>query len=137
MPPLLFLDIFGDSTILDFACVSSSMDAPIVDHSQNTKDDSPSFNNGEDKSFIKNPLYFSSPFSRNAEGEHNCFPQRDSSYYEDAEKHLEFSDLDCHDLFTSSSGHDVDSLVVNLSKALVSDDLSIDEVGTPQAVKAI
>ena len=33
VPPPLFLDIFGDSTIPDFTCVSPSMDAPIVDHS--------------------------------------------------------------------------------------------------------
>ena len=32
-PPLFFLDIFGKPSISNFACVSPSMDAPIVDHS--------------------------------------------------------------------------------------------------------
>jgi len=32
-PLLLFLDIFGELAIHDFTCVSSSMNAPIVDHS--------------------------------------------------------------------------------------------------------
>ena len=31
-PPPFFLDLFGEPTIHDFACVSSSLDAPIVDH---------------------------------------------------------------------------------------------------------
>jgi len=41
------------------------------------------------------------------------------------------------DICTSSSYHDVDSLVVNMSKPLVSDDLPINEVETPQDVKAL
>ena len=60
----------------------------------------------------------------------------DSSNHEDANKHPEFSNHGCRDLRTSSFDHDFDSLV-NLSKPLVSDDLSIDEVETPQAVEAL
>ena len=33
VPPLFFLDLLGDPTILDFSCVSLSREAPIVDHS--------------------------------------------------------------------------------------------------------
>ena len=33
-PPPFFPNIFGEPTIHDFTCVSSSMNAPIVDHSQ-------------------------------------------------------------------------------------------------------
>ena len=61
----------------------------------------------------------------------------DSSNHEDADKHLEFSDLGCHDLSTSSSDHDVDSIIVNISKALVYNDLSVDEVETPQTVEEL
>ena len=32
-PPPFFPEIFGEPAIHDFACVSLSMDAPIVDHS--------------------------------------------------------------------------------------------------------
>ena len=38
---------------------------------------------------------------------------------------------------TSSSDHNVDSIIVNLSKTLVYNDLSINEVKTPQIVKAL
>ena len=37
-PPLLIPDIFVDSTIPNFSCISPSMDAPIVHHPQNTLD---------------------------------------------------------------------------------------------------
>jgi len=100
MPPPLFLDIFGDFIIPNFARVSPLIDAPIVDHSQNTPDVSPSFDNGEENSFIEHPPDSSSAFSRNAEGECSCFsstPLCDSSNHEDANKHLEFSYLGCCD----------------------------------------
>ena len=48
-----------------------------------------------------------------------------------------FSDLGCRDLYTSSSDHDVDSIIVNLSKTLFYDDLSIDEVETLQTINAL
>jgi len=70
-PPTLFLDIFGDSTISYFPCVNPYTYAPIVDHSQNTLNVSPSFDNKEEKFFIENPLDSSSSFSINAEGEHS------------------------------------------------------------------
>lgn len=98
------------------------MNAPIVDHSLDTSYVSPSSDNREDQSFIENPLDFSSAFSGNAEGKHSCFsstPLCDSSNHEDADKHFEFVDLDCHDLSTSSSKHNIDSTFVNLSKTLV------------------
>lgn len=59
------------------------------------------------------------------------------SNHEDADKHPEFFDLGCHDLFTSSSDHNVDSTAVNLSKTLVYGDLSIHEVETPRTVEAL
>lgn len=137
-PTPLFPDIFGDSTIPDFARVSPSMDAPIVDHTQNTPDVSPSFDNGKDKPFIEHPLDSSSAFSGITEGEHSCFsstPLCDSSN-QYADKHPEFSDLGSRDLSTSSD-HDVDSIVVNMSKTLVYDDISVDEVETSQTVVAL
>jgi len=62
--------------------------------------------------------------SENTEGEHPCFsstPLHDSSNHDDVDKHPKFFDLGCQDLSTSSSDHDVDSLIVNLSKPLVYD----------------
>ena len=41
-----------------------------------------------------------------------------------------------YDLFTSSSDHDVEIVIVNLPKTLVYDDLSVNEVETPQNVEA-
>jgi len=72
-------------------------------------------------------------------GEYPCFSSTHlpaSSNHEDANKHHEFFDLGCRDLFTSSDHH-VDSIVVNLSKTLVHDDLSINEVETPHTVEAL
>jgi len=83
---------------------------------------------------LENPLDLSSALSRNAEGEHPSFsstPLYDSLNHEDSNQHLEFSNLGCRDLFTSSSDHDVDSLIVNPSKPLVYEDPSINEVETP------
>jgi len=121
-PSPFFPNIVGEPTIHDFACVSSSTDAPIVDLSQDTPYVSPSSNNGEDQYFIGNPLDLSSTFSGNIEGEHpssSSTPLCNSSNHEDADQHPKFSDLRCRDLFTSSSKHDFDSLVVNPSKPLV------------------
>jgi len=55
-PPSFFPNIFGEPAIHDFACVSSSMGEPIVDHSHDSLDVSISFDNGEDKLLIENPL---------------------------------------------------------------------------------
>lgn len=96
-PPPLFPDIFGDSPISNFLCVNTSTDVSTVDHSHNTLDGSPSFNNGKDKSFIENPLDSSFSFSRNVEGEH-----------------LKFFYHGCHDLCTSSFDHYVHSLLICL-----------------------
>ena len=68
-PPPFFPNLFDEPAIHDFACVSSSMDAPIVDHSHDSPDGCPSFNNGEDKLFVENPLDLSTVFSRNIEDE--------------------------------------------------------------------
>lgn len=139
-PPPLFpnipldFDIPRDSSIPNLTSVSPSVDAPNVDHSHNTSNVSPSSNNGGEKSFIEDPVGFSSDFSRITECEHSFFsftPLCDSSNHGHADKHLEFSDLGYRDLSTSSSDHDVDSIIVNLSKAMVYDDLSIDEFETP------
>ena len=42
-PPLFFPNLFGEPTIHDFSYVSSSTDAPIVDHSRDSSDVNPSF----------------------------------------------------------------------------------------------
>lgn len=92
-PYTLFPDIFGDSAISDFPCVNPYPDASTSDHLQNTPDVIPSFNIGEEKSFIDNPLEISSNFSRNAEGEHYYFsssPLYDSSYHEDVNELIQF-----------------------------------------------
>ena len=93
----------------------------------------------EDTSSSENPSNLSSVISENMEGENPCFsstPLHDSSNHEDADKHLEFFDLGCRDLSTSSSNHDANAIGVNLSKTLVYDDLSVDEVETLQIVEA-
>lgn len=133
-PPPLFPNIFSDSAISDFPCVNPSMDVSTADHSQNTPDVSPSFDSREDKSFVENPLDSSFSFFINTEGEHSCFsstPLHYSSNHEDANKHPEFSDHGCCDLCTSTFDHDVDSLVVNMSRPLGSDDLLVNESKTP------
>jgi len=133
-PPSFFPNIIGEPAIHDFTCVSSSMNAPIVDLSQDTPYVSLVSNNGEDQSFIGNPLDLSSAFFRNAEGEHpssSSTPLCDLSNHEDANQHPEFFDLGCCDLFTSSFDHDVDSLIVYLYNPLVYEDPSINKVKTP------
>jgi len=79
-------------------------------------------------------------FLENTKGEHLFFPSTpipDSSNHEDAEKHPKFSDLGCHDLSTSSYDHDVDLIIINLSKTLVYNDISVNEVETLQTIKAL
>ena len=139
-PPPFFPDIFGEPAIQDFACVSSSTDAHIVDHSQNTLDVSPSSNNREDKLFIENPTDLSSAFSENTKDEFVCFsstPLFDSLDHEDADEIIDFSDHGCRDPFTPIFDHDHDSIAVDFSKPPVHDDLSDDEVKTPQTARHI
>lgn len=139
-PPLFFPSLFGEPAIHDFQFVSSSMDAPIVDHSQDSLDVSPSFDNGEDKLFIEDPLDPSSVFSRNIEDEFVCFsstPLFDSSDHEDAKEFIDFFDHYSHDPFASNFYHDHDSITVDLSKPPVYDDLPDDEVETPKTVETL
>lgn len=131
---LIHPDIPCDSTTVDFSCEISFLDASTSDHSQDTSDVNLPLEFREDTSSLENPFNLSSIFLENIEGEHLCFsstPLLDSSNHEDVDEHLEFSNLSCCDLFTSSSDHDVDSINVNLSKTLVYDDLSVNEVKTP------
>lgn len=75
--------------------MSSSIDAPIVDHSQDLPDFGPSFDNGEDKLFVENPINISFFFCRNIEDEFFHFPYTplfDSSNHEDANEIINFSD---------------------------------------------
>lgn len=92
-PPLFFPNIFGEPVIHDFTCVSSSKNAPIVDHLHDTPDVSPSFDNREDELFFENPLVLSSSFSGNIEDEFVRFsstPLFDSSDHEDADEIIDF-----------------------------------------------
>jgi len=137
-PP--FLDIFGDSSISDFLGVNPPTDIPIANHSQNTPNVNPSFDNGEDKLFIENPLDFASSFSGNEEHENSCLlstPLFDLSNHADVDEIIDFSYRSCHDPFTIVFDHDVDSIIVDISKPLVYDDLYIHKVKTPQAVEAL
>lgn len=89
---------------------------------------------------MENPLDSSSVVFGNAEDEHCCFsytPLCDSSKHKDFDKHLEFSDLGYPDLFTSSSDHDVDSIIVSMYETLVYDDISVSKVKTPQNINAL
>lgn len=83
--------------------------------------------------FLENhPIYHLS-FLKNTKGENNCLPSSplpDSSNHEDVDKNPKFSNVGYRDLSTSSFDHDVDSIIVNLSKTLVYDDLSVNEVDT-------
>jgi len=67
--PMFFPNLFCEPAIHYFSCVSSSTNAPIVDHSQDSSDVSPSFDNGEDTLLIENALDPSSIFSGNAKDE--------------------------------------------------------------------
>lgn len=139
-PPLFFPNIFGEPAIHDFACVSSSTDAPIVDHSQDSLDVGPSFNNGEDDLFVENPLGLSFVFSANKEDEFVHFsstPLFDSFDHEDADEFIDFSDRGSHDPFVSIFDHDHDFIAIDLSKPPVYDDLFDDEVETPKTIEAL
>jgi len=134
--PSFFPDIFGEPSIHYFACISSSMDAPIFYHSQDTLDFNPSFDNREDKLFIENPLDLSSAFSRNTKDGFFCFsftPLFDSSDHEDANEIVKFYDHSYCDPFTPIFNHDHDSIVIDFSKPLVYDD----EVETPKTIEAL
>ena len=50
---------------------------------------------------------------------------------------LNYFDLGYRDLFTLSSNHDVDSIIVNLCKPLVYEDLSVNEIETPETFEAL
>lgn len=139
-PPPFFPDIFGEPAIHDFACVSSSMNAPIIDHPHDTSDVLPPSDNREDKLFIKNPLDLSSAFNKNIEDEFFCFsftPLFDLSDHEDADEIIEFSNHGYRDPFTSVFDHDDDSIKINFSKPPIYDDLFDDEVETPQIFEAL
>jgi len=140
VPHLLHPDMPYVSATANFSYENSFSDASTSDHSQETSDVNLSLQCRVDTYSSKNRFNLSLIFLENTEGEHICFlstPQPNSSNHEDANKHPEFSDLGCHDLFTSSFNHDVDSTIVKLSKRLVYDDLSIQEVETPSTVKAL
>jgi len=139
-PHPLHPDIPCDSPTADFPCESSFPNASTFDHSQDTLDVSISLQCREDTSSSEHPSNLSYIFLENVEGEHIFFsftPLSNSSNHEDVEEHLEFSDLGCHDLFTSSSHHNVDSTVVNISKTLIYDDLFVNEVETPPNCRGI
>lgn len=131
---LLYYGISCDFAAFDFPCENSSMDVSTSDHSQHTPDVSLSLHYEEDIPFSENPFNLSSIIFENAKGEHYCVsstPLHDSSDHEDANEPLKFSDHVFHDLFNRSFDHDADSFVDDISKTLVFDDPSIDEVKTP------
>lgn len=102
--PMFLPSFCGELVIHDFVCVSSSMDAPIFYHWQDSLDASPSFENGEDNLFIEDPIDPSSVFSRNTEDDFGCFsstPLFDSSDHEDAEEFIVSYDHGDRDLFAS------------------------------------
>lgn len=114
--------------------INSSTYASTSDHSQNTPDVSPSLDNGEEKFFTANPFDFSSNFFGNTEGEYYCFsytPLFDSSDHEDADELNDFSNRSFCGLFTLVFDHDVDFIIVDLSKPPVYDDVFVDKVETP------
>lgn len=118
VPHPLYPDIPCDSVTVDFPYENSFPDVSTSDHSQDTLDVSLSLCCGEDTSSSENLSNLSFVISEDTEGEHLCFsytPLPNSSNHEDVKKHPEFFDLGCHDLSTSSSDHDVESTVVNLS----------------------
>lgn len=64
-------------------------------------------------------------------------PLYNSSDHEDFVDHLECSDHGCCDIFTHSFGHDYDSPIADLSKPLAFEDISSDEVETPQVSETL
>ena len=100
----------------------------------------PSFDNGEDKLFIEDPLDPLSLFFGTTEDEFIHFSSTalfDSSDHEDAEEFFHFSDIGAHDPFSSIFYHDHESVAADLSKPPVYDDLPDDEVETPKIVEAL
>jgi len=139
-PPSFFPHIFGEPIINEFSCVSSSTYAPIFYHSQDSPDVCPSFDNREDKLFIENPLDLLSVFSINTKDEFVRFPSTplfDLSDHEDANGIIDFFYHGGRDPFIPIFDHDHVSIIVDLLKPLVYDDLSDDEVETPKAVEAL
>ena len=139
-PPPLFPNIFGDSAISDFPCVNPSTDVSTTDHLHNTLDVGPSFDTGEEKLFIENPLHFSSAFFGNTEGEHSFFSYTvlfDLVDREDAIEIIDFSDRSCRDPFTPVFEHDDDYIAIDLFKPPLYDDLFVNEVETPQTIEAL
>jgi len=139
-PPPFFPNIFCEISIHDITRVSSSTDAPIVYHLQDTPDVIASSDNREDELFIENPLDFSSTFSKNTEDEFICFsstPLFDLSDYEDFDEIIDFSNRSYRDLFTSIFDHDHDSIAIDFLKPLVYDDLFDNKFEIPYNVKAL
>ena len=57
--------------------------------------------------------------------------------HEDANEIIDFTDHSCRDLFTLVFDHNDDSIIVDFSKPPIYDDLSVDEVKTPQTIEAL
>jgi len=133
-PKTILRGILFPTTIHEFTCVSSSTNAPIVDHLQDTLDVSPTTDNEEDKLFIEDPLDLSFAFSGNIDDEFFNFsstPPFNLSDHEDANEIIYFSDCSFRDLFSPIFDHDHDPITVDFSKPHVYDDLFDDEVETP------
>ena len=116
------------------------MDAPIIDHLQDSPDVSPSFDNVGDKLLIEDPLDPSFVFSRDIEDKFVHFsstPLFNLSNHEDTKEFIDFSDYGSSDPFTSIFYNNLDSIAIDLSKPPVYDDLSDDEVETPKIVEAL
>lgn len=116
------------------------MDALIVDHSQDSPNVSPSFDNEEDKLLIENPLDSSSVFFKNTENEFVRFsstPLFNSSDHKDAEELIDFSNHGIRDPFYSILDHNHEYIAVDLEKPPLYDDLLDHEVETPKTTKAL
>ena len=119
---LLYLDIPCDYSTFDFPYENSFPNVSTSACSHDTSDFSLSLQHGEDTSSSENMSHFSYIIYENVEGEHPYFsstPLHNSSNHKDAKENLEFSKRGCRDLCTSSFDHDVDSLVVNMSRSLM------------------
>lgn len=137
---LLYPEIPYDSATFHSPYENSFLNVSTSNHSQETPDFSLPLHFGEETSSFKHLSHMSYVFSESTKGENPCFaynPLHDSSNHEDANEYPEFSDHGSHDLYISSSNHDVDSIDVNMSHPLVSDDISIEVVKTLQAVEAL
>jgi len=143
LPPVphpLYHDIRCYFSTANFHCERSFPNVSTSSDSQDTSNVSLSLHYREETSSSENTSNLSYVIYENIEGENPYFsstPLHDSSNHKDVDKHPKFSDLGCHNLSTSSSDHDVHSLVLNPSKPLVYHDLPIDEVETLQTIDAI